>query len=134
MKCSQPLLLKSVNHITMRGRRIVCLPNYWFLGRNHLGQIIYNPCTGGCYDGLEQHSVNLNQGAESTVSYLMARLVVEKQYRRRADMEVKESADQGVRKLVSVPMEHGDHAEAYYPVVRPSMMEEIPFFRTAIGN
>jgi hypothetical protein len=50
----------------------------WFLGRNHLHQIIYNPCTGGCYDGLEQHSVNLNQGAESTVSYLMARLVVEK--------------------------------------------------------
>lgn len=106
----------------------------WFLGRNHLGQIIYNPCTGGCYDGLEQHSVNLNQGAESTVSYLMARLVVEKQYRRRANLEVKESADQGVRKLVSVPMEHGDYAEAYYPVVRPSMMEEIPFFRTAIGN
>lgn len=50
----------------------------WFLGRNHLHQIIYNPCTGGCYDGLEEHSVNLNQGAESTVSYLMARLAVEK--------------------------------------------------------
>jgi glycosyltransferase involved in cell wall biosynthesis len=46
----------------------------WFLGHNHLSQIIYNPCTGGCYDGLEETSVNLNQGAESTVSYLMARL------------------------------------------------------------
>ena len=46
----------------------------WFLGNNHLEQIIYNPCTGGCFDGLEQHNVNLNQGAESTVSYLMARL------------------------------------------------------------
>lgn len=51
----------------------------WFLGENHLQQIIYNPSTGGCYDGLEEHQVNLNQGAESTVSYLLARLVVEKQ-------------------------------------------------------
>lgn len=50
----------------------------WFLGNNHLKQIIYNPCTGGCYDGLEEFNVNLNQGAESTVSYLMARLTVQK--------------------------------------------------------
>lgn len=48
----------------------------WFLGQNHLHQVVYNPCTGGCFDGLEEHSVNLNQGAESTVSYLMARLVI----------------------------------------------------------
>src|SRR3546814_11429768 len=50
----------------------------WFLGNNHLHQIIYNPCTGGCYDGLEEKQTNLNQGAESTVSYLMARLTMEK--------------------------------------------------------
>jgi glycosyltransferase involved in cell wall biosynthesis len=50
----------------------------WFLGKNHLNQIIYNPCTGGCYDGLEDTYINLNQGAESTVSYLMARLTIEK--------------------------------------------------------
>ena len=50
----------------------------WFLGNNHLHQIMYNPCTGGCYDGLEEDYINLNQGAESTVSYLMARLTVEK--------------------------------------------------------
>jgi glycosyltransferase involved in cell wall biosynthesis len=50
---------------------------HWFLGDNHLRQIIYNPCTGGCYDGLEANYVNLNQGAESTVSYLMARLAVD---------------------------------------------------------
>ncbi|MBK8879053.1 MAG: glycosyltransferase [Haliscomenobacter sp.] len=49
----------------------------WFLGNNHLHQIIYNPCTGGCYDGLEERNVNLNQGAESTLSYLMARMCVE---------------------------------------------------------
>ena len=52
----------------------------WFLGKNHLHQTIYNPCTGGCYDGLEEHQVNLNQGAESTVSYLMSRLTVEKYF------------------------------------------------------
>jgi len=50
----------------------------WFLGNNRLNQIIYNPCTGGCYDGLEETHVNLNQGAESTVSYLIARLTVDK--------------------------------------------------------
>ena len=49
----------------------------WFLGNNRLHQIVYNPCTGGCYDGLEEANVNLNQGAESTVSYLMARLTIE---------------------------------------------------------
>jgi hypothetical protein len=50
----------------------------WFLGNNHLNQIIYNPATGGCYDGLEEFNINLNQGAESTLSYLMAKLAVEK--------------------------------------------------------
>lgn len=49
----------------------------WFLGKNHLNQTMYNPATGGCYDGLEKDSVNLNQGAESTICYLMARLVME---------------------------------------------------------
>ncbi len=54
----------------------------WFLGNNHLQQIIYNPCTGGCYDGLEDTYINLNQGAESTVSYLMARLTVQKTFKK----------------------------------------------------
>ncbi|WP_312793035.1 glycosyltransferase [Sphingobacterium sp.] len=49
----------------------------WFLGRNHIRQIVYNPVTGGCFDGLEEHEVNINQGAESTISYLMARLKME---------------------------------------------------------
>jgi hypothetical protein len=55
----------------------------WFLGNNHLQQIIYNPCTGGCYDGLEEDYIN-QSGAESTVSYLMARLTVEKMQTRNA--------------------------------------------------
>jgi glycosyltransferase involved in cell wall biosynthesis len=58
-------------------RKFIELSFNWFLGNNHLKQIIYNPCTGGCYDGIEENSVNLNQGAESTISYLMARLIME---------------------------------------------------------
>ena len=49
----------------------------WFLGRNHLNKIVYNPCTGGCYDGVEENNINLNQGAESSISYLLARLTLE---------------------------------------------------------
>jgi hypothetical protein len=49
----------------------------WFLGKNHLHQMIYNSITGGCHDGLEKSNVNLNQGAESTICYLMARLAME---------------------------------------------------------
>ena len=49
----------------------------WYLGNNHLSQIIYNPVTGGCFDGLEAGHVNQNQGAESTVCYLIARLQME---------------------------------------------------------
>ncbi|GGW42435.1 glycosyltransferase [Arenibacter certesii] len=49
----------------------------WFMGKNPLGLIIYNPSTGGCHDGLEKTNVNLNQGAESTISYLLARMAFE---------------------------------------------------------
>lgn len=59
----------------------------WFLGNNHLSQIIYNPCTGGCYDGLEEKSVNLNQGAESTISYLIARLSINKHLSNQEEVE-----------------------------------------------
>lgn len=52
----------------------------WFLGKNHLRQIMYNPSTGGCYDGLEETHINLNQGAESTVSYMLSRMVMEKNF------------------------------------------------------
>ena len=61
-------------------RRKAIVAFNWFLGENHLNQIVYNPCTGGCYDGVEEFNVNLNQGAESTISYLMARLAIERMY------------------------------------------------------
>ncbi|MAG52695.1 MAG: glycosyl transferase [Nanoarchaeota archaeon] len=50
----------------------------WFLGKNSLNQIVYDENTGGCYDGLLPECINLNQGAESTISYLLARLNLEK--------------------------------------------------------
>lgn len=44
----------------------------WFLGDNDLGQPLYDPLTGGCRDGLLCDRVNENQGAESTLAFLMA--------------------------------------------------------------
>lgn len=49
----------------------------WFLGNNTLNQMVYSQMTGGSYDGIREKEVNLNQGAESTVSYLLARLSME---------------------------------------------------------
>lgn len=50
----------------------------WFLGNNHLKQIMYNPENGASYDGLEDTHVNINQGAESTLCFFKARLIMEK--------------------------------------------------------
>ena len=46
----------------------------WFLGQNQLQQSLYDPTTGGCRDGLHADRVNENQGAESTLSFLLALL------------------------------------------------------------
>jgi len=46
----------------------------WFTGENTLKQMVYNETTGGCHDGLGERTINLNQGAESTIAYLLARL------------------------------------------------------------
>lgn len=52
----------------------------WFMGKNHLAQMVYDEATGGCYDGLGRFSLNFNQGAESTLSYFLARLAIENIY------------------------------------------------------
>jgi glycosyltransferase involved in cell wall biosynthesis len=46
----------------------------WFLGQNDLQLPLYDSLTGGCRDGLHPDRVNENQGAESTLSFLMALL------------------------------------------------------------
>jgi len=50
----------------------------WFLGDNDLQIALYDPTTGGCRDGLHPDRANENQGAESTVSFLMALLEMRK--------------------------------------------------------
>ncbi|HSN68058.1 MAG TPA: glycosyltransferase family 4 protein [Thermoanaerobaculia bacterium] len=44
----------------------------WFLGQNQLQQALYDPLTGGCRDALHADRINQNEGAESTLSFLLA--------------------------------------------------------------
>jgi len=48
----------------------------WFLGDNDLNARVYDFETGGCYDGLQATGVNENQGAESTLSWLISLLTL----------------------------------------------------------
>jgi hypothetical protein len=48
----------------------------WFLGDNDLRMCLYDFETKGCCDGLEKYGVNRNQGAESTLAYLISHLTV----------------------------------------------------------
>jgi glycosyltransferase involved in cell wall biosynthesis len=50
----------------------------WFLGDNDLQVALYDPASGGCRDGLHPDRANENQGAESTLSFLMALLEMRK--------------------------------------------------------
>jgi len=44
----------------------------WFLGRNDLGLPLYDFSSGGCCDGLQADSINENQGAESSLAFLLS--------------------------------------------------------------
>jgi glycosyltransferase involved in cell wall biosynthesis len=44
----------------------------WFLGANELGLDLYDAKTGGCCDGLQEDRLNMNQGAESTLAFLLS--------------------------------------------------------------
>ena len=48
----------------------------WFLGRNDLGQPLYDATTGGCRDALLQDHLNQNQGAESSLAFALAWLEI----------------------------------------------------------
>ncbi len=56
----------------------------WFTGFNDVGAAMYNPNTGGCYDGLTPNGPNSNQGAESTLAYVIS--VLELHHYRRAQI------------------------------------------------
>ncbi|MDH5782084.1 MAG: glycosyltransferase [Candidatus Bathyarchaeota archaeon] len=59
-------------------RKIANIAFKWFLGKNTKNVVVYNSTTGACYDGINPQGLNLNQGAEATISYLLARLELEK--------------------------------------------------------
>ncbi len=48
----------------------------WFLGENDLRMSLYDFETEGCCDGIEQQGINRNQGAESSLAYLISHLTV----------------------------------------------------------
>jgi hypothetical protein len=52
----------------------------WFLGENDLSLPLYDFRTKGCADGLEKNGVNMNQGAESMLSFLIALLNIIESY------------------------------------------------------
>ena len=49
----------------------------WFLGRNHLNRPLYDFATGGCSDGLGDEDTNRNEGAESTLAFHRAALLLD---------------------------------------------------------
>jgi len=55
----------------------------WFFGGNSLGARAYDKSTGACFDGLTPKEVNLNQGAESLVEFLLARFCIERLHRQK---------------------------------------------------
>jgi hypothetical protein len=58
----------------------------WFLGRNTLGESLYDHVTGGSKDGLQAEGVNQNEGAEATLAWLLSAIAMEEARREvRAD-------------------------------------------------
>ena len=49
----------------------------WFLGRNRLDRPLYDFATGGCSDGLGETELNANEGAESTLAFHRAQLLLD---------------------------------------------------------
>ena len=52
----------------------------WFLGQNDLNMPLYDAKTGGCRDGLEADGINQNEGAESTLAWLLSLMTLQKLY------------------------------------------------------
>ncbi len=65
----------------------------WFLGDNDLQMPVYDFRTRGCGDGLEQSGVNLNQGAESLLAFLMGLLCLLEGYNLNMDQQVEKTGE-----------------------------------------
>ena len=57
---------------------VVCFN--WFLGHNDLNLPLYDPKTGGCRDGLMADGINQNEGAESSIAWLLSLMTLQKLY------------------------------------------------------
>ena len=63
----------------------------WFLGHNDLNMPLYDPKTGGCRDGLMADGINQNEGAESSLAWLLSLMTLQKLY---ADEILNQSSSQ----------------------------------------
>ena len=61
----------------------------WYLGHNDLNMSLYDPKTGGCRDGLMADGINQNEGAESSLAWLLSLMTLQKLY---ADVILKQSS------------------------------------------
>jgi len=52
----------------------------WFLGHNDLNMPLYDAKTGGCRDGLMADGINQNEGAESSLAWLLSLMTLQKLY------------------------------------------------------
>jgi hypothetical protein len=52
----------------------------WFLGQNDLNMPLYDAKTGGCRDGLMADGINQNEGAESSLAWLLSLMTLQKLY------------------------------------------------------
>jgi glycosyltransferase involved in cell wall biosynthesis len=66
----------------------------WFLGHNDLNMPLYDPKTGGCRDGLMADGINQNEGAESTLAWLLSLIDLQKLY---ADEILKQASSHSTR-------------------------------------
>jgi len=65
----------------------------WFLGHNDLNLPLYDPKTGGCRDGLMADGINQNEGAESSLAWLLSLMTLQKLY---ADEVLKQSTSSNI--------------------------------------
>lgn len=86
----QPIEVAAIADACAAAHRVTADPRWltgvtlawrWFLGENDMATVMFDPVTGGGFDGLERKGRNENQGAESTLAMLstaqQARRVVE---------------------------------------------------------
>jgi len=71
--CAEAHFCTGKKHWIDRARQ--CLG--WFLGNNDTHSILYDYHTGGCRDGLHADGPNLNEGAESTLAWLISLMTVQ---------------------------------------------------------